>query len=90
MGARRTLMAVAAAAAVSVVAPASGQSEQCRDAIEQYNSSVEDIRRALTRYAQCVAQSEREEDCSSEFNQLESAHGEFEQAVTEHQRYCRR
>ena len=72
-----------------VFAAAAGPNE-CRDAIERYNSAVDEISSRLRRYARCVSDSQGLDDCSSEFRRLRSAHADFESAVSDHQRECRR
>ena len=70
-------------------ATVAGQQE-CKDAIDRYNSAVEDVSSALRRYANCVSGSQGNDDCSSEFRRVRSAHSEFEDAAIAYQSEFRR
>jgi hypothetical protein len=62
--------------------------EQCKYAIEQYNSAIGDISSYLRRYSKCVSDSRGRDDCNSEFRRLKSAQGDLESAVSSYQSYC--
>jgi hypothetical protein len=62
----------------------------CESAVSEYNSSISDISSYLRRYSRCVADSRGNDDCSSEFRRLRSAHDDFENAVSRYQSECRR
>ncbi len=78
------IIAVAVCAALAS-APAFAS---CRDAKQQYADAVNDLAYQLQRYANCVAASDGDDDCSSEFNALKWAQDEFEDAVSNIQTYC--
>lgn len=61
---------------------------ECKDAIDSYNSSIDDISSYLRRYSRCVSDSRARDDCSSEFRRLKSAQGDFETAVSNYRSYC--
>jgi hypothetical protein len=65
-----------------------GQRE-CQDAIDRYNSTLDDVSSTLRRYANCVSNSRGSDDCSSEFRRLRSAQSDYEDAVGTYQRECR-
>ena len=63
-------------------------SSECSNAINSYNSAVDDIAYRMKGYGRCVADSQGTDDCSIEFRRLKSAQDDFESAVSEHQSYC--
>jgi hypothetical protein len=89
LGPRRLILAVVISFIVSI-APAGAQEDQCRQAVDEFNVAKEDIVSTTRQYARCVTDSEGADDCSSEFRDLRSAQDAFEEAVSEHQAYCRR
>jgi hypothetical protein len=62
--------------------------DECRDALDHYNSARSDVSGALRRYGACVSDSKGHDDCSSEFSTLHSAQDDFESAVSEYQDKC--
>jgi hypothetical protein len=62
-------------------APAFANRSECNDAIEKYNSVIDDLSSTLQRYTRCVKGSEGKEDCSSEFRRLRNVQSEFEDTV---------
>jgi hypothetical protein len=60
----------------------------CSDAIDRYNSAVNDISSYLRRYTDCVSSSQGRDDCSTEFRRLRSAQDDFESAVSAYQSEC--
>lgn len=60
----------------------------CSDAIDTYNSLIEEVSSALRSYASCVSSSEGKDDCSLEFGRLRRVQDEFESAVSEIGSYC--
>jgi hypothetical protein len=75
---------------LSAVTPAGAQGDQCRKAVEEFNSAKEDIVSTARQYARCVTDSEGADDCSSEFRDLRGAQEAFEEAVSEFPAHCRR
>jgi hypothetical protein len=63
-------------------------SEDCQDAISQYNSAVSDISAALRRYTSCLSDSNGHDDCSTEFHRIRSAQDDFESAVSKYGMEC--
>ena len=63
--------------------------EECREAAAKYESAVADVRAALRAYAHCISNSEGHDDCSTEFATLQSAHDDFESAVSAYESDCR-
>jgi hypothetical protein len=62
----------------------------CNDATSHYNSAISDVETYVKRYFRCVAGSNGNDDCSSEFRRLKNAHSDFESAVSDYQIECRR
>jgi hypothetical protein len=82
---------VALVGALLVLAPASetkADPEECREAIDKYNSATSDVSDALRRYANCVRDSVGHDDCSSEFSRSRSAQEDFESAVSAYETDC--
>ena len=52
---------------------ARSDTDECRDALDHYNSAKSDVSSALRHYGRCVSDSKGHEDCSSEFSTLHSA-----------------
>ncbi len=77
------LLLVVAAAPVAVA-----DSEDCREAVQSYESALNDVSYALQQYGRCLSNSEGQDDCSSEFSRLRSAHSDFESAVSDYQAEC--
>ena len=67
---------------------ARSDTDECRDALDRYNSALEDVSRALRRYRSCVTDSKGHDDCSGEFSSLRSAQSDFEAAVADYQSDC--
>jgi hypothetical protein len=49
---------------------------------------VEEIQEHLGRYVQCIAKSNGQDDCSSEFQRVRNAQDEFEKTVEEFRSEC--
>lgn len=87
-------MRIAAIGAVFVTALALGGSvarsdtDECQDALDQYNSVLQDVSSALRSYGSCVSNSRGHDDCSTEFFTLQSAQDDFESAVSNYQSDC--
>jgi len=62
--------------------------DECRDALDHYNSALSDVSSALRQYGRCVSDSKGHEDCATEFSTLHSAQDDFESAVAEYQSNC--
>ncbi len=86
---RRKIMAALVASVGLLVGPATrADVEGCRDAVARYNNAISEISFSLRRYRDCLAGSNGNEDCSSEFSHLRMDQDEFESAVSEHQSEC--
>ena len=68
--------------------PACADPEECREAIDSYNSAKSDISDALRWYTDCLSGSSGHDDCSSEFWKMKSAQDELESAVSSYQSDC--
>jgi hypothetical protein len=67
---------------------ARSDTDECKVALDQYNSVLKDVTEALHHYAGCVADSKGHDDCSAEFSALRSAQDDFESAVSDYQSDC--
>ena len=87
---RTLLFATASGLLFSIIVtqPAMADPEECREAIDRYNSAISDVSTALRRYASCVSDSRGHDDCSIEFHHLRSAQDDFESAVSDYQSEC--
>ena len=61
---------------------------ECKTAIERYNTAVEEVPSTLRRYTRCISYSEGRDDCSREFSRIRAAHNEFGSAVADYEREC--
>jgi hypothetical protein len=68
--------------------PARSDTDECREALDHYQSARSDVSSALRRYGRCVSDSKGHDDCASEFSTLHSAQDDFESAVSEYQDKC--
>lgn len=85
---RPVVTAVAIALCFVCQASVVASPEECRDAIDQYKSARGDVASAIRGYASCVSSSDGHDDCSSEFSTLQSAHDDFESAVSDYENEC--
>ena len=85
---RKCIAALGAILILSNPAIAQRDTPDCHDAIDKYNSAVDDISSALRRYSSCVSDSRGRDDCSSEFGHLKSAQSDFEDAVSAYGNEC--
>ena len=67
---------------------ARSDTDECRDALDHYNSARSDVSSALRQYGRCVSDSKGHDDCATEFSTLHSAQDDFESAVSEYQDKC--
>ena len=63
--------------------------DDCRSAIDQFNSVASDISASLKRYARCLSGSQGLYDCSYEFRHLKSGQDDLESAVSNYGLECR-
>jgi len=82
---RSQLMAVAMVALT--VLPDATPSD-CRCATAGYGAAVASLRDVLRTYEACVGESRGHSQCSAEFDELDGAHRDFEDAVAEYRRAC--
>lgn len=72
----------------SATSPAGASSGECREAVDHYNSVLDDVSDTLRRYANCVSSSRGHDDCSTEFRRLKDAQADFESAVADIEGDC--
>jgi hypothetical protein len=86
---KRLIAVLVATSAMAFIVPAaSGDPEECRDAVDQYSSAIADVSDTLKRYADCVSSSKGHDDCSTEFRRLKDAQDDFESAVSDYSSEC--
>lgn len=83
---RAVCAAVVLAAALSQTAIA--DPDECREAIDQFNTSRSGVFLSLKTYANCVASNDGHDDCSLEFSTLQSDQDDFESAVSSYESDC--
>ena len=62
--------------------------EECQEAIEKYNTAIQEIADKMKRYSRCLSGSEGNDDCATEFRRLKSAQDDFEYAVNGYRSEC--
>jgi hypothetical protein len=60
----------------------------CRDASERYERAVSVVIDALRAYEKCIVSGQKQDACSSQIDELVSAHDEFADAVSEYPSEC--
>lgn len=68
--------------------PSAAIASDCGDAVDRYNSALNDVSYALKRYTSCLSVSGGHDDCSSEFRRLKYAQSDLETAVSDISSYC--
>lgn len=82
------MMVCSALVAVSSMPVAVADPDECRDAIDHYKSTIDDVAAALRRYSNCLGDSRGRDDCSIEFSSLRSEQDDFESAVSRYKHEC--
>jgi hypothetical protein len=85
---RIVIVAVVVTVAVTNNRPARAGPDECKVAIDSYNSAVEEISDTMKRYSRCVSDSQGHDDCSSEFRRLKSSQSDFEVSVSNYGSEC--
>jgi hypothetical protein len=67
---------------------ATAEPEGCLDAIVQFKSAKGNVPNYIRTFASCISRSDGHDDCASEFTALQSAHADFESAVSERESKC--
>ncbi len=83
-------LAIAVGLTGLLLVPPSVAFADCSDAISTYNSALSDIESYAKRYFRCIADSNGQDDCSSEFRKLKNAQSDFESAVSSYRLDCNR
>jgi hypothetical protein len=73
--------------ALALIAPPNA-GHKCRAASERYESAVAEVIGALQAYMKCVLSSQKRDDCAAQMEELDSAHDEFADAVSEYPGDC--
>jgi hypothetical protein len=81
-------IALGAALAACCVRSSRANPTECQEAITEYKSARSEISSALQLYANCVSSGDGHDDCSSEFQILQFAQSEFEDAVSKYESEC--
>jgi hypothetical protein len=75
-------------AVVAVASPPQTEPDDCTGATEHYKQTVEAVTAAAKKYEACVSASNGHDHCSAEVQLLDSAHDDFEDAVSESEKAC--
>jgi hypothetical protein len=62
----------------------------CRAGSERYEDAISEVVDALRAYEKCILSSQKQDDCTSQWDELDSAHDEFADAVSEYPSGCER
>ena len=62
--------------------------EECLSAKEEAESAAQELSSAADSLGSCADSEDFDDDCSSEFYRVQSAHGDYESAVSEIGSYC--
>jgi hypothetical protein len=62
----------------------------CRAAAERREAAVAQVIDALRAYEKCVVSGQKRDDCAAQLDELDSAHDEFADAVSEYPSGCER
>ncbi len=81
--------AISALTLVASAPRAAADADDCRRAVEEYNSTLNELSDYIVRYNRCVGSSRGTDDCSLEFRRVKNAQFDFESNVSDHQIYCR-
>jgi hypothetical protein len=60
----------------------------CEDAAHEFQLSHSNVEDALAGYQNCISSSNGHDDCSTEFQSLQSEQGDFETAVSSYESEC--
>jgi hypothetical protein len=60
----------------------------CRAAAERREAAVSEVIDAVRAYEKCVLSSQKRDDCASQLDELDSAHDEFADEVSEYPSGC--
>ena len=60
----------------------------CEDAAHEFQSAHSGVESALAGYQYCLSSSNGHDDCSSEFQSLQSEQDDFEDAVSSYESEC--
>lgn len=80
---------VAGLIASSSVTTVGAGEDECREAVDRYNSAMNEAIDTARRYSNCVAGSQGNDDCSGQFRRVKNAQSDFESAVSEYSGECR-
>jgi hypothetical protein len=77
-----------AAVLVALLLLSDAPPSDCPSAAAGYAAAVASVTEALRTYEQCVSASRGRSQCAGEFDELDDAHRNLEDAVAEYQRAC--
>jgi hypothetical protein len=60
----------------------------CQSTATAYSAALASVTEALRTYEACLAASRGRNQCSAEFDELDAAHLDYEEAVVEYHRAC--
>ena len=77
-----------AAALVALVITPDAAPTDCRSAAAGYSAALASVTEALRAYEACLSASRGRNQCATEFDDLDAAHLDYEDAVAEYHRAC--
>ena len=77
------------AVAATTILPVGKAAADCKQAVDAYNTAIQEISSTMKRNSRCISNSEGHDECSSEFRRLKSAQGDFESVVSDYGFQCR-
>jgi hypothetical protein len=88
MSGTRVVALLVAILVVGAIPRSHANPEDCQEVISEHKAAKDDIKDALTAYANCLSGNDGHDDCSSEFETLKSAQDDFEDAVSKYESEC--
>jgi len=68
---------------LALVSPPNADKVDCATAAERYQAAVSKVIEALHTYETCVQASEKRDDCAHEIQEIDTAHDDFADAVSD-------
>jgi hypothetical protein len=81
------LRSISAALVAVAITPDAGPSD-CTSAAAGYSAALVSVTEALRAYEACLSASRGHNQCAAEFDELDAAHLDYEDAVAEYHRAC--
>jgi hypothetical protein len=73
---------------LALVSPPASGTGDCPTAGDAFQAALTKVMNALRSYEQCVSASKGQDKCAAEIQQLDDAHDDFEEAVSDYKQAC--